>query len=513
MSFEHDADAQRLRTLKHIVVVMMENRSFDHMLGYLTQEGMVDVDGLLGNEVNLDSDGKERRVHAFDAEAHKVQRRGEALVKALDPDHSPTGVRMQLGKGYGQTLNGGFVKSFEKSRKPPEDLRDVPMGYYTSKDVPVYDHFARQYCVCDRWYAAVPGDTWPNRLYAVAGEQGENVLKKSKLLEQFGPLKKLRNFPLFDVDAFTQQLNRKQWRWYSHDPATLRAADATYRNPTNLMPDNFAFFDRRKVSALTHLLERPISRAASFLDDVSRGEHLQVSWIDPNFVDTSVLETASNDDHPPSDIRAGQAFVFDVYDALLHSDDWEDTLLVVTYDEHGGFYDHVTPPALPADDPVAGRYRTYGVRVPALFVGPRVQRMVLHEPATLPDRDEREQPQWDHTALIKTILYAFASNPRAAVRKMPPRVHHAPHLGSILLDAPRDDVDDPRNARDLMDRWRAEARRRRLARRLDEPPIKAGEEVRSPAPDGAGHDVVLTEFQVDWQRTADALRTGLRVDA
>jgi hypothetical protein len=64
-----------------------------------------------------------------------------------------------------------------------------------------------------------------------------------------------------------------------------------------------------------------------------------------------------------------------------------------------------------------------------------------------------------------------------------------------------------------MDRWRAEARRRRLARRLDEPPIKAGEEVRSPAPDGAGHDVVLTEFQVDWQRTADALRAGLRVDA
>jgi hypothetical protein len=126
MSFEHDADAQRLRTLKHIVVVMMENRSFDHMLGYLTQEGMVDVDGLLGNEFNLDSDGKERKVHAFDAEAHKVQRRGEALVKSLDPDHSPKGVSMQLGKGYGQGLNGGFVKSFEKSRKPPEDLRDVP---------------------------------------------------------------------------------------------------------------------------------------------------------------------------------------------------------------------------------------------------------------------------------------------------------------------------------------------------------------------------------------------------
>jgi phospholipase C len=75
-----------------------------------------------------------------------------------------------------------------------------------------------------------------------------------------------------------------------------------------------------------------------------------VSWIDPNFVDLNVLDPNSNDDHAPSDIRAGEAFVVEIYDALRNSAEWEDTMLVVGYDEHGGFYDHVAPPPLPFDD-------------------------------------------------------------------------------------------------------------------------------------------------------------------
>jgi phospholipase C len=102
-----------------------------------------------------------------------VQRHGEALQKKLDPDHSPKGVRTQLGPGYGDFHNGGFVKSFIDSRKPQDhvgpDLWMVPMGYYTAKDLPVYEHLAHEYCVCDRWHSAIPGDTWPNRLYALDG--------------------------------------------------------------------------------------------------------------------------------------------------------------------------------------------------------------------------------------------------------------------------------------------------------------------------------------------------------
>ena len=107
-------DLERLRALEHIVVVMMENRSFDHMLGYLSLEGMQDVDGLTGDEFNLDADGDVIKVHAFDAEANKVQRVGEALQKRLDPDHSPAGVRKQVGSGYTRVVRrwaGSFAAS------------------------------------------------------------------------------------------------------------------------------------------------------------------------------------------------------------------------------------------------------------------------------------------------------------------------------------------------------------------------------------------------------------------
>jgi phospholipase C len=501
---DQDADdVNALRTLKHIVVVMMENRSFDHMLGYLSLEGMQEVDGLTGTEFNLDADGDVIAVHAFDAEANKVIRPGEALQKRLDPDHSPKGVQIQLGPGYtnGGPPNGGFVKSFIESRKAADnvtkDLWSVPMGYYTSKDLPVYDHLARQYCVCDQWHASIPGDTWPNRLYATTGRKGEKVTADGlwKAITDEPPLRRLRSMPLYDVPAFVRQLGPKQWRWYSHDPGTLRLVDSRYRDMANPMRENFAFFDRRKIDFLTKRLEAPIVSGASFLDDAARGTLPQVSWIDPNFVDLSVLETNSNDDHPPSDIRAGQGFVFDVYDALLHSPHWQDTMLVVTYDEHGGFYDHVTPPALPAQDPARPEFTTYGVRVPALIVGPRVPRQVLKAPAAA----AADGAHFDHTALIKTILLAFARDPAAALAKMPLRVQRAPHLGGLVLDEARDDIDDPRNARAVIDAWRGQARGSRVGGTA---PSTAEDPTRSRAADGAGHPIVLTEFQADWQNFA-----------
>ena len=507
MADQTDGALERLRSLRHIVVVMMENRSFDHMLGYLRQEGMTDVDGLRGDEFNVDADGTRIGVHAFDAEANKVQRPGEALQKRLDPDHSPKGVRKQLGPGYtkGGPPNGGFVRSFIESRKAADnvgkDLWSVPMGYYTSKDVPVYDHLARQYCVCDRWYASIPGDTWPNRLYAYTGTKADKVTATDlwERITNLPPLRRLRSMPLYDLPAFTRQLSDKQWRWYSHDPGTLRLADSRYRDLNNPRRDNFAYFDRHKIDWVTDTLERPIFRGGSFLDDAARGTLPQLSWIDPNFVDLSVLETNSNDDHPPSDIRAGQAFVFAVYDALLRSPNWNDTMLVITYDEHGGFYDHVTPPELPTTDEARPEFTTYGLRVPALIVGPRVRREVLHAP---PGADI-DGAQFDHTTLIKTILMAFAGNPGTAIGRMPGRVQRAPDLAGVLLDEPRTDVDDPRNARDLMDAWRQEARRRRM-------PVPAGEvegeATASVAPDGAGHPLVLTDFQSDWQKFATTMR-------
>lgn len=479
-----------LKKIKHIVVVMMENRSFDHMLGYLKRDGMPEVNGLNGDEFNVGPDGSKVPITAFDADATKVQRPGEALQKKLDPDHSKKGVQIQLGKGYGDFLNGGFVKDFVETRKPEDkigkDLWMVPMGHYTGKDVFVYDHLARNYCVCDAWHSSVPGDTWPNRLYALSGKEskkvGPDLIGRLADVLPAGAMKALKGAPIYDVEAFTRHLTDKQWRWYSHDPATLRAADGHYRRFSDIMRDNFAFYDRKQVSFATEAAEALIVGRDSFLDDASNGRLRDVSWIDPNFVDLSVLDPSSNDDHPPSDIRAGQAFILDLYQALRRSPAWDDTLLVIVYDEHGGFYDHVAPPAVKDKS----GYKTLGVRVPALLVGPRVKQGVCHE-------------VFEHTSLIKTILTRFAADPKKAIAQMPPRVATSQHLGVVLDSKPRTKIPKPERAAKRVDKWRTAARASREAKPQGGP---------SKAPDGAGQPFRMHEFQAEFVKFALAMRNG-----
>jgi phospholipase C len=494
MNASQDAALANLHAIKHIVVVMMENRSFDHLLGYLKHDGLPEVDGLEGTEYNLGPDHSRVPVTAFDADASAIQRPGEALQKKLDPDHSKKGVAVQLGPGYGNFSNGGFVKDFVETRNPEDQIGQdswvVPMGHYTAKDLPTYDHLARTYCVCDQWHASVPGDTWPNRLYALTGQEGPKVhprlLERLEQLIGRHALKALEGAPIYDLPAFTRHLDETQWRWYSHDPATLRAVDSRYRRLSNLQRENFAFFDRKRLSVLTESLEAPIVGGDSFLDDAANGTLRSVSWIDPNFIDLSVLDPNSNDDHPPSDVRAGQAFILDVYDALRHSPGWQDTLLVVVYDEHGGFYDHVAPPAV--DD--ASGYRSLGLRVPALLVGPRVRQDVCHQ-------------LFQHTSLINTILTRFASDPAEAIRQMPARVGASQHLGITLLDEPRQGLPAPDRARAAIESWRTGARARRQARPKGRPSV---------APDGAGQPLVLHDFQAEFLKFAVAMRhAGLPV--
>lgn len=292
--------------------------------------------------------------------------------------------------------------------------------------------------------------------------------------------RKLDNVPLFEVAAFTRQLDESQWRWYSHDPATLRAADAEYRD-FNLQRDNFTYFDRKRVSILTEASEWAIVGRDSFLDDAAKSELRDVSWIDPNFVDLSVFDPSSNDDHPPSDVRAGQALVLDLYEALAKTRDWRDTLLVITYDEHGGFYDHVAPPAV--ND--GSGYATYGIRVPALVVGPRVKQGVCKE-------------RLDHGTLVKTIVRRFAKDPEAAIRAMgSERIKNAPDLDLVLVDEPRSDIADHRHLRERLEGWRTEARKERMA----EAP-----EAASLASDGAGQPLVLNDFQQEFMKFAVTMR-------
>ncbi|OYO26485.1 alkaline phosphatase family protein [Janthinobacterium sp. PC23-8] len=362
---------KQLDRIDHIVVLMMENRSFDHMLGYLSLEGgRGDIDGLRSEHLNTHA-GKVYSIH-------HLQR--TALQPGQDPGHTAASVARQL-----QDHNGGFVSDYALMH-PDDPDPGLVMGYYNGADLPMYDFLARQFCVCDRCHSSVPGGTWPNRLYAVSGRAAGS--KDSKRV------------PLYANKSFVRQLERNMvsWKFYSFwKPWTLALTDEHYRSSEFYEP----FGDQ--------------GRRYGFVGDALAGALPSVSWIDPHFF--------ANGDHPPADVRAGQALAARVYQALSRGPAWERTLLVITYDEHGGFFDHVPPPAAVDDD---AAFRQYGVRVPMLLVSPLVSPgSVCHE-------------LFDHASLLKTILQRFCRGSDGSLPAMGARVAAAKGLGVALdLEQPR----------------------------------------------------------------------------
>jgi phospholipase C len=410
-----DEAAARLDQVEHVVVAMLENRSFDHMLGYLslpTAEGgaaRANVDGLRGRAQN---------VNTYNGAQYPIHHLTETVFnsEAEDPDHSGKSVAEQLADG-----GNGFVANFariskERARQLNVQVPDpgLVMGYYTAQELPVYDHLAAQYCVVDRWFSSVPGATWPNRLYSVAGRaEGSR--------DDISP-------PIYKLPSFARYLDehRVDWRWYSFDPGTLRAIDPEYRLSNH---HRFSFLDSRKLSVEERAVGVAMEEGPSFLDDVAAGRLAQVSWIDPRFKDLRVLGPDSNDDHPPSDVTAGQDLILTIYHALSSAPTWEKTLLVIVYDEHGGFYDHVAPPPATDESP---EFQRLGVRVPALLVSPLVAAGSSSTQLLGADF------HFDHTSILKTILTRFC-NKDGQIPELSARVAAAEHLGHLLSDpnAPR----------------------------------------------------------------------------
>jgi phospholipase C len=431
-----------LDKIDHIVVLMMENRSFDHMLGYLSLEGVVpEVDGLKAEYGNKDADGT----------FHACTPIGTRLIneKVLDPGHGEKDVARQL-KGRNAGFVTTYARSLERNKKKvpyPAGLvfdPTVVLGYQRASDVPVYDYIARNWAVCDRWFSSLPGPTWENRLFAVTGGVGPKATPSI-----FGHVPKaFKNAPIYDRPAFVRWLDEADWRWYSHDPGLLRLMDSRYRPGGSKgagEDDNFAYFNRRT------LFER-----RTFLDDAHNGKLPHVSWIDPNFVDFRAFgPPGSNDDHPPSRVMLGQELVLNVITALMRAPKkvWEKTLLLITYDEHGGFFDHVVP----GDFPVAGDPNaSYGVRVPALAVSPWIDHGVSHA-------------VFDHTSIIKTILTRFSPDLKGGLKAMGPRTRAAKDLGE-LLTAPKARPPAPQGElqqlADMVATWKKAAYKGRL---LEEP--------------------------------------------
>jgi len=328
--------------IEHLVILMMENRSFDHYLGSLSlpAEGRDDIEGLrLPLPTLPDLQGNPVCAWPMDG----------TPPEADDPPHGWDAAHAAHNGGR----NDGFVQQFERVHATA-DLR-LPLGYYTRATLPVFYALADEFTVCDHWFSSLLSSTWPNRKYLHSGRRDEDDDTQT-LPAPPGFLTR----PMYDAieDARDAQGNRLTWKSYFTDLPFL------------------AFWYGFAATHVDHF--RPI---VEFVKDCQQDRLPTISVIDPPFTIA--------DDHPPHDPRVGQKFVGLIVDALTHSDSWEKTALVILYDENGGFYDHVAPPPCfeePAmDDP------TLGFRVPAIVVSAYAKRRYACKTV------------FDHTSVLKSI--------------------------------------------------------------------------------------------------------------
>src|SRR4051794_1814758 len=300
------------------VVLMMENRSFDHYLGWLPK-----ADGRQAGLTYTDDQGHPhqtlRLAPDFQGCAHP------------DPDHSWDGGREQV--------NGGRMDGFLRSG----DNDEFAIGYYAERDLPFLGHLARAFTTYDRFFCSILASTYPNREYMHAAE---SYGKKDNSLPPGAAQGK--GFPDTTIWA----------------ACARRGVSARY------------FYNDLPVSALWGApgLSRS-GRIEEYYQRAANGTLPHVSFVDPSFVNEG--GGTSGDEHPHGDIRAGQAFVSDVVHAFMESPQWKRGALFVVYDEHGGFFDHVRPPRVPdgrgSRNP-AEDYGQMGVRIPAVAVSPYVRR-------------------------------------------------------------------------------------------------------------------------------------------
>lgn len=364
-----NAALDRVETL---VLLMLENRSFDHMLGYLglSGPGRLPVDGLSADPAWLQQHANMWRGTAYPPFQLDAQR-------IPDPPHERDDMALQIGTppapGRPPPLDG-FVASFMRQKNPPGDPSLV-MGYYTAAAVPVLDFLARSFTVCDHWFSAIPTGTQPNRLMAMSGETS---------LADNTP------YLLPDQELVYDWLTARGVSWCSYQ-------SGPYLPFLSLMP-------RWQEVILASLALNELGgrgrfrRLKRFRDDwTSRLAMPQVIFIEPEYTDGP--RTAPNDDHPPTPVAPGQQLVADVHDALIANPErWSRTVLIVTYDEHGGFYDHVPPLPVPTEVPRLGpaaRFTCTGLRVPGLIVSPFV------EPGSV------YSGPLDHTSILQLLAERF----------------------------------------------------------------------------------------------------------
>jgi phospholipase C len=351
----------------HIVVVMMENHSFDNLLGALSRSGQPKADGLRFNHAGV---------------ALNSNPGPDGLVRSyVLPTTAQSPVVTQTWNATHEQIDGGKMDGFIRSVNSEQ-----PMGYWTEEVLPFAYSLARTFTLANRWFCSAPCQTYPNRRFLMAGTAYGDIATDDESLQDPPP----PNGTIFD----RLQAYEISWNNYFTDlPQTAIIPSVIEKYPSRLAP------------------------IAQFFADCAAGSLPSVSFVDPEFgvlsdigaplatvpgleAIAAKLETTGGDEENPQDMAYGEYWAYRVLNAVLQSPAWPRTLLIYTYDEHGGYYDHVPPPAAivpdsippelaPGDAP--GGYDLYGPRVPGIvaspYAKPNATTDVLH----------------DHTSVLATI--------------------------------------------------------------------------------------------------------------
>ncbi|HKJ76827.1 MAG TPA: alkaline phosphatase family protein, partial [Gammaproteobacteria bacterium] len=340
-----------LDRIQTIAVVMMENRSFDHMLGHMSLPrfgGRRDIEGLEGR---LDRKGRLRNGRYENPYRGDIYRPHLLEVDEplpIDVPHERDAVTTQMGDPgvTGAFPMNGFAAAYLASDRMEAELDPKALGFFGPEQVPITRFLADEYMVCDHWFSSIPTSTQPNR---AIGLSGEAAIDRTKL--QIIPAESLV------LDWLTDQGVR--WRVY-HDGLSF----FVLFGPEWIDHDGFRSFDQLRQD----ITNEPEADAP------------EVLFIEPSYQSAPHLGADKpNDNHAPLPVRNGEHFLRQVYLALTANEQkWAKTLLIVTYDEHGGFWDHVPPPTVRCEPPPHAHYSepftSMGPRVPTVLVSPFIQK-------------------------------------------------------------------------------------------------------------------------------------------
>lgn len=414
-----------LPQIDHIVVLMMENRSMDNLLGWLYPPGTspalvipagsgASFNGLTANTYSNSIPGVNNGQPVFAGSGTTNWTiNGAAIseweVPKPDPGEVFNDVKLQIYNGGNAANMSGFLTNYltqvNTAGGPANSAAEI-MQSYSPEQVPIISTLARNFATSDAWHASVPSETWPNRGFLLTGSSNGDVNNDAHLPTGW----EINN--IFDV------LDSQNLKWMVYNDGTLPSlVKGMFVGKYALNETNFG-----SIQDFQTACSQQSSMASSALPTFT--------FLEPNFGELGTDESY----HPPSDVRPGEQFLSTIYDTIRSSPYRDSILFIVLFDEHGGTFDHAAPPTgaqPPAPDPVATdgsgfTFDRFGVRVPAIVISSYVTPGTVFRSSTI--------TPLDHTSILATLRDWLGLQTSFASMLPSPRIAAAPNLSAVLTE-------------------------------------------------------------------------------